>query len=524
MSRILVPGRTCGDTFTTEHAGVLVDGEDYYRAVYRALCHASYHVLIAGWQLDTDVPLLRGADAEGAPYPVELLPLLNALCDERPELHVYVLAWDHSLLLLLERQPLQELAFRRQNRDQIHVNYDDFHPIGASHHQKVVVVDRAIAFVGGMDLCKSRWDTREHRATDDRRAGRFGRGYAPYHDVQGFVTGDAVDCLIEYFEHRWTRSKHGGELVVPEVPRTTIAIEPTAEVVAPTIGVTRTIPRIPGELEDGIEELRELHVAAIAAARRLIYLENQYYTSDDVTAALIARMRLAARAGEPLEIVIVLPVHATALKERIALGLRQSFLLRQLVDEAARTGNRLGVYYSAASGDDGDVPIYIHAKILVVDDRFLLVSSANTINRSMGLDSELGLAWEADAPTDAIRDARAELLAHLAGASREDVLTVDGLVARLDALADAGRGRLRRHPMDEQDGLLGKLLPGDLALDPDAPIFDDALARVTEGDGPVLGRLRRAWRALRRGLDGSRGRTVGGTSLAAQEPHDVGRR
>ena len=118
-----------------------MDACDYYRALYQAMGTAQRYVLLAGWQFDSDVRLLRGEDARGAPWPVELLPFLSALCRERPELHVYVLAWDYSVLYTLEREWMQRLKFDFGTSDRVEYVLDGKHPVGASHHQKLVVVD-----------------------------------------------------------------------------------------------------------------------------------------------------------------------------------------------------------------------------------------------------------------------------------------------------------------------------------------------------------------------------------------------
>src|SRR6185503_16937383 len=92
-----------------------------------------------------------------------------------------------------------------------------------------------------------------------------------------------------------------------------------------------------------------------------------------------------------LEIVMVLPERSAGFKERISIGVYQAALLERITRTAAETGHHLGVYYQVARGSSEDVPVFIHAKVLAVDDRFLLVSSANATNRSMGYDTELGV-------------------------------------------------------------------------------------------------------------------------------------
>lgn len=407
MTAILVPGLTCAERFPESKSGVLVDGRDFYKAFYEAACKAQRTILMTGWQFASKVELLRGDDAKDCEHPTRLVEFLRELCEQKPELEIYMLAWDASAIFTFEREPLQRLMFHVKGHDRIHYKMDNRHPTGASHHQKLIVVDDAVAFVGGMDVCNSRWDDRQHCADAELRCqGR--RKYAPYHDVQAYVTGAPVQRLRAWFCDRWKLAT-GDTLELPAVESAPIAIEPSFDVAAPAIGLTRTLPRMHDPVCAPVRELYELHMRAIANAERVIYIENQYLSSDEIADAFERRM--IARCEPPLEIAIVLPEKSAGFKERISIGVYQQRILERLGKVAARTGHRFGVYYSCAPGKDGDVPVFVHAKVLAVDDRFLLVSSANTSNRSMGFDTELGIAWEAPEPTESLRSARVDLMA-----------------------------------------------------------------------------------------------------------------
>jgi len=471
VTRLLIPGLTCATLHEAPRAGVLVDGRDFYRAVYDAALRAERSILMMGWQFASKVRLLRGEDARDAELPARLVDFLRALCERRPELEIHILAWDASAVFTFEREPLQRYFFQVRGHARIHYKMDNAHPFGASTHQKLVVIDRSIAFLGGMDLCNSRWDDRAHAADNPhRRSGR--RAYAPYHDVQAYVTGDAVDVLRGWFGDRW-RLATGEALPAMAPPRRELSIRPSFEVTAPLAGLTRTLPRMKDPPMAAVKELYELHLRAIAAAERVIYIENQYLSSDELCDAFERRMAIP---GPPLEIVLVLPEKSAGFKERISIGVYQQRILERLGRIAAQTGHRLGVYYSAAPDAAGDVPVFVHAKVLAVDDRFLLVSSANTANRSMGFDTELGIAWESPEPTASLRAARINLLAEHCGIplARASQLLAEpaGLVARLDTLARAGQHRLRIHRRnaDEAPGpLLSRFIPEETPFDPDDP-------------------------------------------------------
>ncbi len=504
MIQLLVPGLTCATLHGAPRSGVLVDGRDFFRAFHDAACRAERSILLAGWQFASQVELLRGDDAADCGHPVRLAPFLRALCEEKPELEIHILAWDSSAVFTLEREPLQHLRFHVLGHGRIHYRIDNVHPFGASHHQKLVVIDRSIAFLGSMDLCNSRWDDRAHEAKNPLR-GSWLRTHGPYHEVQAYVTGDAVDVLRGLFARRWQLAT-GDALPEPELPRRELRIRPSFEVTAPRVGLARTVPRMKDPAVDPVQELFQLHLRAIATARRCIYLETQYFSCNELGDALERRM---TDGGPPLEIVIVLPEKSAGLKERISIGIYQQRILARLGETAGRTGHRLGVYYSAAPGEDGDVPVFIHSKVLAVDDRFLLVSSANAANRSMGFDTELGIAWEAPAPTASLRDARIDLLAEQCGlppaGAGELLAQPAGLVTRLDALARARRHRLRIHRRnaDEKAGpILSWLFPDSTPFDPDNP---QAMEDLLPEPGVLLDKLIRepltlATRKLRRRL------------------------
>ncbi|HEX5062568.1 MAG TPA: phospholipase D-like domain-containing protein, partial [Kofleriaceae bacterium] len=208
--------------------------------------------------------------------------------------------------------------------------------------------------------------------------------------------------------------------------------------------------------------------------KHTIYIENQYFSSYEIATALECRMR---QVGPPLEIVMVMPKKSAGLKERISIGVYQARILDRLSRLAADTGHRFGVYYQAAPHHDGkEVPVFIHAKVVAVDDRFLLISSANLTNRSMGFDTELGVAWESPVPNESLRGARLELLAEHCGMPYDEAAarfaSAEGLVGKLDALARDKTHLLRIHErnVDEHPGwLLRRFLPRRTPLDPANP-------------------------------------------------------
>ena len=448
MTPILEQGTSCWTVEDVDRAGVLVDAQAYFRAFHLAARSAEHSLLISGWQFDSSVRLLRGADAEGG-LPVRLLHFLNYLCEHKPGLRVSLLAWDFSMIYTLERELLQEYRFNWTTHERLQFRFDSTAPVGASHHQKFVMIDRRLAFIGGMDLCDKRWDDRTHLALHPERVDSELVPFGPYHDVQCYVTGGIVEKLDGLFCDRWERATGerletgpSGEWRIPDF-RDAIPVECGKAALSRTESSSTAPP---------IHELRELFLRAIGSAEELIYVENQYFTSQEVHDALVARLIDSRR--PLLNVVFVLPRQPEALKEALALGLEQARLIESVRATAARTGHAVGVYYATAAGDSR-LATYIHSKVLIVDDRFLSMGSANLTNRSVGLDTELNLSWEAVPPRDprlcrSIRRVRVSLLAEHTGvagsvAAVRALARPKGLVDHLNRLAADSTSRIRPH-------------------------------------------------------------------------------
>ncbi len=492
---ILVPGRNCWtDRADVERSGVLIDAHNYYRAFYHAAGQARRYILLAGWRFNTDTRLVRGDDARANGGEVSLLPFLARLCRERPDLRVYVLAWDFSMNYALEWEGRQRQTFEAAAPGRIHFRYDGRHAVGGSHHMKFSVVDGRVAFVGGLDFCADDWDDRRHRAHHPDRADSGLEPHGPYHDMQAFLQGPAAAELAGYFAGRW-HAATGEELLLPPPPAEPLdPVRPTVRVVARRVALCRNHPRTLADPQP-VLEIRQLYADAIAAARELVYLENQYFSSTFVFEALADRLRAPGRPR--LDVVIVLPKQPHSWVEALAMELPRVELIERLRDVARATGHRLGVYYTTPRDRSGvEVPTLVHSKLLLIDDRFLTIGSANASNRSMGVDSELNVAWEATGPEDAalvrsIRRVRMSLLAEHCGAlrrlpERRGLRRRQGLVAHLDRQAAAGNCRLRPLTSDamfEGRPWLRSLRRWHVNLDPAEPLVERFL--------PVGGAVRR---------------------------------
>ncbi len=476
---------------TTSSVGLLVDARTYYRELYSAAQKARRYILLSGWQFDSQVALLRGDDAVRARAegrPVELLEVLNDLCAQKPELEILILAWDFHGVFAIEREWLQKVIFHWRTNSRLRFQFDSNHVPKGCHHQKFVVIDGELSFLGGLDVCDHRWDDRNHLAENPLRFSR-GAPHQPFHDIQAYVAGrEPAAKLAELFACRWGNAG-GDAFEVPPPPETLgfDAYVPDGALPLATtrVALSRTDPHGAPTKQENCCEIHAVVCGAIAAAEELVYIETQYLSSRHVCAALIARMHAPDR--PKLDIVIVLNKRGENLKEQVAVGLGQAKVLGELRVAAAVTGHALGLFFTvpahAPEPKEGEeeVATYIHAKLLVVDDRLLSVGSANLTNRSFGVDTELNLSVEDPAAGSdlgaSIRRARRSLIAEHVGDDRDLPEAGAGLVAYLDARANRRDGRLRQHPSPTETERTAFAV-----VDPQTLPFDPAEPETLEHD------------------------------------------
>ncbi|ORV91924.1 phospholipase [Mycobacterium interjectum] len=386
---VLIAGRTCWRVECAEQMGLIVDAADYFRHVKAAMLRAKHRIMLIGWDFDTRTTFERGGKKLAGPN--QLGAFLYWLLWRRPDLEIQVLKSNLRLLPVFDGiwyglTPVS--VVNRLSSKRLRLAIDGARPTGSVHHQKLVVVDDVLAFCGGIDLTLDRWDTPEHKHHNRfRRA--LGRRYGPRHEVATAVDGAAATALAEVARDRW-RTATGQSLDPIDGAR---AIWPSGlqqllrEV---DVGIARTLPTLNDR--DEVREVEALNLAAIAAARHTIYLENQYLASRLVVEALADR--LGERGGP--EVVIVLPRRGLNRLERETMdGARHRLIQRLWAADAHR---RLGVYWPET---DGGSPIYVHSKVLIIDDRLLRIGSSNFNNRSLGFDSECDLAVEAEPNAEA---------------------------------------------------------------------------------------------------------------------------
>ncbi|MGD9619243.1 MAG: phospholipase D-like domain-containing protein [Mycolicibacterium sp.] len=462
--RLLDPGVTCWRVERADRFAWIVDGADYFRHCKAAMLRAHHRITLIGWDFDTRIALERGGKT--LPGPNQLGVFLSWMLWKRPALEIVLLKSNLRLLSVFDDiwyGTIPTSVLNRLSTKRIHFAVDGAHPTGSVHHQKIVVVDDKLAFCGGIDLTMDRWDTREHSNENRLRRG-LGRGYGPRHEVAVVVDGAAAAALAELARERW-RTATGRSLRPVKADHTVwpSGVEPVLCDIE--IGIARTLPQLAGRGE--VREVEALNVAAISAARDIIYLENQYLASRALAEELARRLR----DPEGPEIVMVLPRRSESRLEKQSMDSARYRLLQMLW--AADSHQRLGVYWPVTAAGK---PIYVHSKVLLVDDRLLRVGSSNLNNRSMGFDSECDLAVEADPSArehltirQKIASLRNQLLGEHLGVSGkyfERVVQQRGSVlAAIEALRGEGRTlrRFTERTVADESSLLAE---NDL-MDPD---------------------------------------------------------
>lgn len=424
------PNRSVWRYAMATKAHVVIDAADYFELMRDVMCQARQRVFLIGWDFDTRILLSAGRRwwtiGKRSKHPARLGSFVLWLAHHTPGLEIRLLKWNVALLKSMFRGTMViDLARWAMSRS-IDFKFDSAHPIGCSHHQKIVVIDDKVAVCGGIDMTSDRWDTREHIHHDHRRKRPTGRRYGPWHDLTMMMEGDVAAALGELGRDRWKVA--GGEEMQPCRPQEQSAWPPTlrAEFENVEIGIARTRAEW-GDCEQ-VSEIEQLFVEQIAKAKRFIYAETQYFASRRIAEAICQRLA----EPDPPEFLIVNPITADGWLEQVAMDSARARLVRSVreVDHANR-------FHIVVPHTTGGTPIYVHAKLTIIDDEILRVGSANMNNRSMGLDSECDVFIDISRPANRdvgpqITGLRHSLIAEHCGVAEDEVA---GLIERHGSMA-----------------------------------------------------------------------------------------
>jgi phosphatidylserine/phosphatidylglycerophosphate/cardiolipin synthase-like enzyme len=335
---------------------ILVDGSEALPRLAEELGRARSHVHLAGWFVTADFALVRD------PSRVTLRDLLSKLAERIP---VRVLLWAGSPLPLFhpDREDVDGARHALTFGTRIELATDSKERPLHCHHEKIVVIDDRVAFVGGIDLTTyagDRFDTPAHAA----------RGDVGWHDALAVLRGPIVADVAEHFRQRWEAVT---SVTLPPPRRARRSGDVEAQFV-------RTVPEhVYDSVRDGDFRILEAYTRALRSAQELIYLENQFLWSSEI--GEILQHKLAHPPTDDFRLVVLLPASPNDGRDDTR------GQLADLIDCDDGAGRLLACSLYAL-GELGPQQVYVHAKIGIVDDRWLTIGSANLNEHSLFNDSE----------------------------------------------------------------------------------------------------------------------------------------
>ena len=466
---MFAPGRNCQTVECADRFAVIVDADDYFTTVRRALLGAKRRIMLIGWDFDARIDFHVDEREPGEPSRVG--DFLLWLVERNPALELYVLRWDVGALKGLFRGSTIVTVARWRRHPRIHLKLDGHHPTASSHHQKIVAIDDCLAFCGGIDMTADRWDTRAHADDDPGRVQPNGKPYKPWHDATSAFDGAAARAIGQESRERWQRAT-GEALPAIDAPERAwpAGLAPLAERI--DVAIARTHPDMPDQ--EAVHEIEALFLDQIAAAQRFLYCESQYFASRRIAEAIARRLDEA----DGPEIVIINPRTAQGWLEPLAMDTARARLMAAL--RARDRHGRLAMYHPYTAGG---AAIYVHAKITIVDTQMLRIGSANMNNRSLRLDTECDVAIDAAGDADiaaGIAGIRHGLLAEHLDSTPDIVaaaIAEHGAIAAIERLRGPGRS-LRRYEIPQLSET-EKWLADNEVLDPEGPdeMFEPLSAR-----------------------------------------------
>jgi phosphatidylserine/phosphatidylglycerophosphate/cardiolipin synthase-like enzyme len=355
---------------------VLIDGAAALPEMARAMQQARHSIHITGWHIAPGFELVRGE-------PPVVLGVLLAELAERVDVRILVWAGAPVPAFHPTRSEVGEAVRTLTRATRIRCEPDPReHPFHC-HHEKTIVIDGKLAFVGGIDMTNSagdRFDSQRHQ----------GRRRLGWHDAAAKLTGPVVADVGHHFALRW-RELSGEQLELPPTPeesgrRTVQLVRTVAE------NMYERVPR-------GDFRILESYMRALRSARRLIYIENQFLWAPEIVEVLAQKLREVS--APEFRVVILLPAKPNNGRDD-TLG-QLSILL-----DADRDRHRLLAATIRALSLARADPVYVHAKVAIVDDRWLTLGSANLNAHSLLNDTECNVVTH---DPELARDTRVRLWA-----------------------------------------------------------------------------------------------------------------
>ncbi|KAI9735807.1 MAG: Phospholipase D1 [Cirrosporium novae-zelandiae] len=438
----------------------LVDGRDYFWVVSRSIAQAREVIYIHDWWLSPEIYLQR---PPAISHKWRLDRLLKRKADEGVKIFIIMyrnvqnaipIDSDYSKAALLELSPN---VYVQRSPQQFRQNQFFW-----AHHEKLVLIDHMVAFVGGIDLCFGRWDSPHHDVVDDKLTGFEnatsprdsdhvqlwpGKDYSnprvqdfyslekpyeemydrskiprmPWHDVHMQVIGQPARDLSRHFTQRWNFLLHQKKpsrptpflLPAPDLdPRDVeeLGLDGTC-----TVQMLRSCTDWSIGTRDKTEHsIMNAYVDLIENSQHFVYIENQFFITtsewngnkieNGIGQALVDRIKRAAANGENWKAVILIPLipgfqnrvdDTDGTSVRLIMECQYRSICRgetsifgklkavNIIPEnyiqfySLRNWGRIGPLKQLVTEQ-----LYIHAKIMVVDDRWAIIGSANINERS----------------------------------------------------------------------------------------------------------------------------------------------
>src|SRR6201985_1582232 len=202
-----------------DRAALLIDMEAYFDTAMPAMRRAKHCVHLLNWAFEANT--LFHPEAGGAGPDSDRIGNFLITLAKNPDIDVRVLCWKSAMPVAASPHLFPFMERHAFAGTEVKFVLDGKLPIGACHHQKMIVIDDALAFAGGGDIGPDRWDTPEHLDDNPRRekTRRDNKCFDSRHEVMGVVDGEAAANLGALFRDRWLRATGDALGPCPPVPR-----------------------------------------------------------------------------------------------------------------------------------------------------------------------------------------------------------------------------------------------------------------------------------------------------------------
>jgi phosphatidylserine/phosphatidylglycerophosphate/cardiolipin synthase-like enzyme len=338
---------------------ILIDGVEALASMQEAIRGAQESVHIAGWHASPDFRLTRDPDSP---------KLRDLLADVANRVPVRLLLWAGPPLPAFEptRKMVKAARDEFERDSDVQCALDNRERTMHCHHEKIVIIDGTTAYVGGIDFTALQGDRHDH--PDHPPRGPLG-----WHDAAMKVRGPAVADVATHFTDRWNEVT-GQHIPTPPIPPPQGSVE---------LQVLRTVPEKTYKfLPKGEFSILDAYLRALRTAEHLIYLENQFLWSPEVVDVLTHQLEHPP--NDDFRILLLLPTKPSNGRDTTR------GQISRLVDADSGNERLLATTISANGGDESSA-VYVHAKIGIIDDRWLTIGSGNLNEHSLFNDTEMNV-------------------------------------------------------------------------------------------------------------------------------------